>query len=129
MRLTMQPTRPSLADAMRILDRLHEPVEAKFDAGSAHRMVLAMKPERGLVSIVGPNGLFYANAVGAFGAGSAGRNWDSLASAVHRWALKLVDNNEFSLLFSDGALVLAESEIFEDPFFLVIFPNESRIPL
>ena len=90
----MQTTRPSLSDALRILSRLKEPAAAKFDGCQAHRMVLTPKPERGLVSTVGPNGLFYANAVDAFGVVSAGRNWGRLESAAHGWALNLVKNNE-----------------------------------
>ena len=73
------------------------------------------EPERGLVSIAGPDGLYYANAVDALGAVSAGRNWDRLAIAVHSWALKLVGAREvFILLFPDGALFLAEDEISEE---------------
>ena len=72
---------------------------------------------------MGPNGLFYANAVGAFGAVSTGRNWDLLASAANRWALKLADWKEIPiLLFPGDALVLAESETFEEHFLEVIFP-------
>ena len=61
----MQPDRPSPADALRILKRLKKPAAAKFDGRKAHRRFLTLKPERGLVAIMGPNGLFYANAVGA----------------------------------------------------------------
>ena len=64
-----------------------------------------------------PDWLFYANTVGAFGAVSAGRNWDLLAIAVHTRSLKLADNAEvFMLLFSDDALFLAENDIFEESF-------------
>ena len=67
---------------------------------------------------MGPDGLFYANTVDAFGAVSAGQNWGRLESAVHRWALKSVDAKEVSiLLFSDDALFLAEDEIREETFF------------
>ena len=83
-RLTMQPTRPSHADAARIMDCLNEPASEKWAGVSARRQVIAPEPEHGLVSIVGPNGLFYANTVGAFGVVSADRNWDRLASASHR---------------------------------------------
>ena len=49
---------------------------------------------------MGPNGLFYANAVGSFGVVSAGQNWGRLSIAVHRRALKLVDKQKvFLLLF------------------------------
>ena len=90
----MQPARHSLSGALRILNRLETPADAKFDGCQARRMVLTPKPEQGLVSIMGPNGLFYANAVGAFGSVSVGRNWGQLASAAHRWAIKLVERNE-----------------------------------
>ena len=93
--LAMQPDRPILAGSLRILHLLNNPAEEKFDGCSSHRRVLTPKPERGLVSIVGHNGLFYANAVGAPGLVSAGQNWGRLASAAHRLALKLVDGKEF----------------------------------
>ena len=94
--LTMQPTRPSLADAMRITDGLRYPAGAKFDGGSAHRRAIPPEADRGLVSTMGPNGRFYANAVGTtVGVVSAGGNGSRLASAVHGWALKLVDKNDF----------------------------------
>ena len=111
----MHPVRPSLAGAARIIDGLRNPAVAKFDGGQAHRMVLTLVKERGMVSIMGPNGRFYANAVGAFGVVSDGGNWGRLARAFHRWALKLVDKKYFpTLLFSDGALVLAESAISDE---------------
>ena len=50
-----------------------------------------------MVAIIGPNGIYYAITFGAFVVVSAGRNWDRLASAVHRWDLKLVDAEEKSL--------------------------------
>ena len=76
------------------MSRLNDPATAKFDGCQAHRWVLTPKPGHGLVSIVGHNGLFYANAVGAIGAVSAGRNWDPLASAARRWDLKIVEGKE-----------------------------------
>ena len=70
----------------------------------------------------GAIGLFYANTVGAFGAASAGRNWDRLSSEVHRWALKLVVAKEvFILLFSGDTLFLAEGEISEESFLVITF--------
>ena len=95
----MQPTRPSLAGCLRALDILENPVDAKMDGTSARRRVLTPEPGHGLVSIMGPDGKFYANAVGTFGVAYAGRNWDRLASAVHRWALKLVGGKKAYLLF------------------------------
>ena len=87
------------------------------------------EPDHGLVSTMGRDGLFYANTVGAFGAASTGQNWDRRASAVHRWALKLVDAREvLILLFSDDALSLAEVEIFEESLVVVTFSNDSMIP-
>ena len=72
---------------------------------------------------MGPNDLFYANAVGAFGAVSAGGNWDRLASAPNRWSSKLVENNEVHmLLFPDDTLVLAGSEIPDESLLVVISP-------
>ena len=74
-----------------------------------------------MFSIAGPDGLFYANAVGAFGSVSAGQNWDRMESASRRWALKLVDNKAFSLsLFAGDALVMAESDISAESFVAVI---------
>ena len=98
--LTMQPSRPSLAGALRILDVLGKPAEAKWGGTPARRRVLTTDSEHGLVSIMGPGGLLYANTVGTFGVVSAGQNWDRLASAVRRWDLKLVDKRKvFLLLF------------------------------
>ena len=106
--LAMQPTRPSLAGALSVLDIPNDPTAAKWDGTSSRRRVITPDSEHGLVSIMGPYGLFYANAVGAFGAVSAGQNWGRLASAFRRWALKLVDKRKVSLLlFSDDAIFLA----------------------
>ena len=113
----MKPVWPSLPDAMSILKRLKQPAAAKFNGRQAHRTGLTPKPERGLVAIMGTNGTFYKNTFGAFGVVSAGGNWGRLASAAHRWDFKLVDRNEVCmLLFSDDALVLAESEVFNEFF-------------
>ena len=121
-RLTIHPVRPSLADAARIMDRLIDPGASKWGGQSSHRQVGAPGPEHGLVSIMGPDGLFYANTVGAFGAASAGQNWDRLASAVHRWALKLTEAKEaLILLFSDGTHFLAGNEIFGEPLLVITF--------
>ena len=101
----MQPGRPSLADALRITDRLRKPAAAKWGGASSHRRVVKPESEQGLVPTMGPNGLYYANTVGAFGVASAGQNRGRLASAVHRRDLKLVDAKEVVfLLFPDDAL-------------------------
>ena len=100
--LTMQPTRPSPADAIRIVGRLKDPAASKYDGRPSHRRAITPIPEHGMVSIVGPGGLFYANAVGTFGAVASGRNWDLLASAARRWPLKLVDEKEFTILLIPG---------------------------
>ena len=115
--LTMQPTGPSHSGAMRILGRLKIPVAAQIEAASARRRVLTPIPAHGLVSIMGPIGLYYANTVGNVGEVSGGQNWDRLASAAHRRELNCVDDAELCLLlFSGDALVLGESEISEGPF-------------
>ena len=99
-RLTMQPTRPSLAGALRVLGILEIPAAEKRGGTSARRRVLTPESEHGLVSIMGPIGLFYANAVGTFGVDSECPNWDHLASAVRRWALTLFEQRGvFLLLF------------------------------
>ena len=82
-RLTMHPARPSLAGAIRIADCLKKPAAAKWGGTSSRRRAITPESEQGPVSIMGPNDLFYANTVGAFGVVSAGRNWDRLASAAH----------------------------------------------
>ena len=111
----MQPARPSPADALRITDLLRNPAAAKWDGESSRRRVAKPESGRGPVSITGADGLFYANAVGTFGVVSAGGNWDRLASAVHRRALKLGDAKEvFILLVSGDALCLAGNGIFEE---------------
>ena len=82
--------------------------------------MITPEPERGLVTFVGPSGLFYVDAIGSSGVASAGQIWGSLSSAAHRWALKLLDNKEvLTLLFSDDTLLLGESEISEEPFFFI----------
>ena len=71
---------------------------------------------------MGPNGTYYANTVGTFGAVSAGQSWDRLASAVHRWGLKLLGKEKvYVLLFSDDAIFPTEDEIFEETFLTFIF--------
>ena len=53
----------------------------------------------------GADGLYCANAVGTCGSVAVGQNWDRRAGAVRRWALKLGDAEEVSiLLFSEDAL-------------------------
>ena len=54
--LAMQPTGPSLADCVRVLELLEKPDAAKIDGKSANRRALTPEPEHGLVSIMGPNG-------------------------------------------------------------------------
>ena len=81
-----------------VLGILENPAAAKIDGMSAHRRVLKPEPGHGIVSIMGPGGKFYANTVGTFGVVSAGQNWDRLASAAHRWALKLVGEQKVYLL-------------------------------
>ena len=88
----MHPARTSLAGAMRILNLLSRPAEAKYGGWSSHRRAITPKPEHGCVPIVGPNGLYYANIVGPFGVVSTGQNCDRLESAAHRWALKLAED-------------------------------------
>ena len=97
--LTMQPTRPGLAGAMRILDGLKNPTGWEIDASKAHRGVLAPQEGLGLAPIMGPIGLFYANAVGTFGVVSGGRNLVRLASAAVRWELDLAEGMEFTLSY------------------------------
>ena len=59
----------------------------KFDAEKAHRVVAVPPEEQGIVSIMGPGWLFYANTFGAPGVVSAGQNWDRTSSAAHRGAV------------------------------------------
>ena len=109
-RLDAKPTRPSLADAVRIIGGLKNPVGAKFNGGKARRMIIFPEGERCPVSIMGPNGRFYSDTVATFGAVSEGRNRDRLSSAAHPRGLKFVDTSDSSmLLFPDDALDLAES--------------------
>ena len=123
-RLTMQPTRPSLADCLRVLDLLENPTGAKIDGTSAHRRVITPSNEHGLVSIMGPGGMYYANTVGTFGVVSAGQNWDRLASAAHRWGLKLLGQEKvYVLLFPDDTIFLTENEIFGGTFLTFIFSS------
>ena len=106
----MQHTRSSLADCSVVLEILENPAAAKIDGTSAHRLVLTPEPEHGLVSIMGSDGNFYADAVGTFGVVSADRNWGRLASAAHGWALKLDGGRKstYYLFFSADAIFLTE---------------------
>ena len=81
---TMQPERPSLAGCLMVSDVLETPTASKIDGKSANLRVLTPVSEHGLVSIMGPEGNAYSNAVGTSGVVSSGRNWGRLASAAHR---------------------------------------------
>ena len=119
--LTMQPTRPRLADCLRVLDLLDKQAGARIDGTSAHRRVIAPEHEHGLVLTMGPNGMYRANTVGTFGVVSAGRNWGRLASASHRWGLKLVGKAKvYLLLFPVDAIFSNENEIFDEMFLAFI---------
>ena len=105
------------------MGRLNDPAAGKRGGSSSRRQVITPGPERGLVSIMGDGGLFYANTVGAFGGVSAGQNWGRLSSAAHRSALKLVAAKEASiLLFSGDTLFLEENAIYEEPFLVITCP-------
>ena len=120
--LTTHPTRQSLADALRVMDVLKKPAESKRGGTSGRLRVITPETERGLVSIMGADDFFYANTVGTFGAVSTGQNWGRLASAVRRWALKLVDKQKvFLLLFSDEALSWRKMRSLGGPFLLIAF--------
>ena len=71
-RLTMEHARPSLSDSLSTTDCLEKPAAAKWGGASSHRRVMTPESERGLVSTMGADGLFYANTVDAFGVVSAG---------------------------------------------------------
>ena len=74
------------------------------------------------MSILGPNGMRYANTVGTFGVVSAGQNWGRLASAVRRWVLKLVGEAKvYLLLFPGDAIFSTENEICDAMFLAFIF--------
>ena len=90
--ITMQPRRNSPGDCRRALDLRGGPTAAKIDGKSAHRRVLTPGEGRAIASIMERGGSFYDNTVAAFGVASACQNWDRLASADHRWELKLVKN-------------------------------------
>ena len=71
--LAMRPTRPGLADVLRVLDIPENPAAAKWGGTFARRRILKPKPEHGLVSIMEPGGEFYAYTVGASGVVSPGQ--------------------------------------------------------
>ena len=91
--------------------------------------VLTPAEGRGLVSTVGPIGLFYANAVGASRVVSAGQNCDRLASAAHRWGLALVKDKEFP--FSYFLRYHGTSGVWDirKTLLLVAYPNDIRLSL
>ena len=119
--LAMKPSRPRLSESMRILFVLGNPVGTEFDGSKANRMVLTPEVGRWLVAIMGPGGLFYANAIGNFGLVGAGQNWGRRASAVLRCVLALVESNEIYPLCPGDALVQAENDIPDGHFLIVIF--------
>ena len=117
----MQPARPSLADALRIIDGLWNPVCAKSDGGkppNGHRPGWWTRSSFELVeqwSVLRERRRRFWRDI------SRGDS-DRLASAAHSWAPELVDKNDFATFrFSYGTLVLAESEI-SDGKFLVVMP-------
>ena len=82
-RHTMQRKGDRLPGDMRIVGGLENPTGGKFDGRQSHRWVLA--PEGARPSFdYGADGLFYANAFGAFGGVSSGKHWGRLSGAVHR---------------------------------------------
>ena len=93
--LTMQPTRTSLADAVRTLEDLKNPPGRNFGAIKAHRSVLSPPEGHGLVDIKGPIGLFYANAVGDSDVAPAGRDRGRLDCAGRRLAIAMGEGGEF----------------------------------
>ena len=74
---------------MGILDIVENPAGVKFGAKRAHRGVLVHPGERGVVAIMGANGMFYTNNVGAFGVSHSGRNLGRLGISIHRVAMSL----------------------------------------
>ena len=85
-------------------------------------MVSVPPDEHWLVAIMAPVGIFYANAVGAFGVISAGQNLGRLAIAAHRRALSLVGNKKFfALLLSFDALFFGRNEIRGESFVPAVF--------
>ena len=103
---------PGLAGAMGILDLTGRQNGAKFGAEKAHRMVLVPAVgEKRRASIMWPGEIFYSNNVGACGAVSSGAFCGRLSRAVQRWAISLVRQGNFPLLFPDDALVLQEDDV------------------
>ena len=90
----MQPTTRGLDVAMSFRDGRGNPIGSKFDARKARRAALSPHWEHGLVSALGPYGLFYFTARGASGVGPNGQNWDRLAIAVRRLELPLVGDKK-----------------------------------
>ena len=127
-RLVMQPARPSLPGALRGLGILNNPAAAEWGGESARRRVITQYSEHGLASIMGPGGLFYADMVGTSGAAPACRSWDLLVSAAHRWAPELVGRQKSIHITFPAALSLAEDGAFGEPFLLIEFSYDSRIP-
>ena len=97
----MRPTRPSLADAVRITDGPRYPVGAQFDGGSAHRR--AMDPRGGARpsldhgarrSVLRECSREFRRIFGR------GKLRPPIERAVHRWALKLVGKTDFLRYYS-----------------------------
>ena len=93
----MHPTRPGLADAMRIPNVSKRPIGAKFDVRKALRRAIAPENEHGLVSIIGPNGLLYANTFGNSGAIFVGSLNLFMWSEIQFLALRLIGTQLYTL--------------------------------
>ena len=104
--LTMQQTRPSHADFLRALGILENPADAKMGGTSARRRVLTPEPEQGLVSIMGPDGEFYDNAVRTFGVVSSGQNWGPSRKRGSKMGFKLAERKKVYVLFPGGAIFI-----------------------
>ena len=111
--LTTKSDGPVLVGEMGVLDILEKPPGGKFGAENVHRASLVRPEERGLVTIMGTIGIFYANNVGTVGAAATEENWDRRCSAAHLRAMSLAGNGNFHCYFPDGSIVLSEYGISE----------------
>ena len=105
------------------------PADGEIEWSPSHLRVHTPGWGRGPVSTTGPDGSFYDYEVGAFGILSTGRDWDSLAGAAHRCALKVVGNKKVYLLLFPTIQFPRRKEIFGKWLLAVVFPFNNRIPI
>ena len=98
----MQPAGPGLADAMGILDIPKKPAGGYIDDKKARfgGLIPSGRTGTGRYNVAKWNVIY--RKLRGFCVASSGRNWDTLASAIHRLAMSLVGNVDLLMLLCPG---------------------------